>query len=70
MRDGVVLARKTWAGTIRRPVLVAFGWRHNGKKEVIVSRLVPSESAAEWEHFLRDLIRRGLLGDELRADRR
>jgi hypothetical protein len=26
-------------------------------------RLAQSESAAEWEHFLGDLIRRGLLGD-------
>jgi hypothetical protein len=29
MLDGVVLARKLGAGTHPRPVLVAFGWRHN-----------------------------------------
>ena len=60
MLDGVVLARKTGAGAIRRPVLVALGLRPDGKKEVIDFRLAPSESAAEWERFLGDLIRRGL----------
>jgi len=65
MLDGVVLARKTGAGAIRRPVLVALGLRSDGKKEVIDFRLAASESAAEWERFLGDLIRRGLVGDEL-----
>ena len=35
MLDGVVLARKTGAGAVRRPVLVALGLRHDGRKEVI-----------------------------------
>jgi transposase-like protein len=65
MLDGVVLARKTGAGAIRRPVLVALGLRPDGKKEVIDFRLAASESAAEWERFLGDLIRRGLFGDGL-----
>ena len=65
MLDGVVLARKTGAGAIRRPVLVALGLRHDGKKEIIDFRLAQSESAAEWERFLGDLIRRGLIGDGL-----
>lgn len=65
MLDGVVLARKTGAGAIRRPVLVALGLRSDGKKEVIDFRLAASESAAEWERFLGDLIRRGLIGDQL-----
>jgi putative transposase len=65
MLDGVVLARKTGAGAIRRPVLVALGLRGDGKKEVIDFRLAASESAAEWERFLGDLIRRGLAGDGL-----
>src|SRR5215470_12502764 len=64
MLDGVVLARKTGAGAIR-PVLVALGLRHDGKKEIIDFRLAQSESAAEWERFLGDLIRRGLTGDSL-----
>jgi putative transposase len=65
MLDGVVLARRTGAGAIRRPVLVALGLRPDGKKEVIDFRLAQSESAVEWERFLGDLIRRGLTGDGL-----
>ena len=65
MLDGVVLARKTGAGAVKRPVLVALGLRPDGKKEVIDFRLAASESAAEWERFLGELIRRGLTGDGL-----
>jgi putative transposase len=65
MLDGVVLARKTGAGAIRRPVLVALGLRPDGKKEIIDFRLAKSESAVEWEHFLSDLYRRGLTGERL-----
>jgi len=65
MLDGVVLARKTGAGALRRPVLVALGLRHDGKKEIIDFRLAASESAAEWERFLTDLYRRGLTGEGL-----
>ena len=65
MLDGVVLARKTGAGALRRPVLVALGIRHDGKKEIIDFRLATSESAAEWERFLTDLYRRGLTGEGL-----
>ncbi len=63
--DGVVLARKTGAGAIRRPVLVALGLRADGKKEVIDFWLAASESAVEWERFLSDLQRRGLTGTGL-----
>ncbi len=65
MLDGVVLARKTGAGVLRRPVLVALGLRPDGKKEIIDFRLAGSESAAEWEKFLTDLHRRGLTGEAL-----
>ncbi len=65
MLDGVVLARKTGAGAIRRPVLVALGLRPDGKKEIIDYRLAAGESAAQWEQFLTDLLRRGLTGERL-----
>ena len=65
MLDGVVLARKTGMGALRRPVLVALGLRADDKKEVIDFRLAKSESAAEWETFLTDLHRRGLTGQGL-----
>ncbi len=65
MLDGVVLARKTGAGALRRPVLVALGLRPDGKKEIIDFRLARAESAAEWERFLTDLQSRGLRGEKL-----
>jgi transposase-like protein len=48
-----------------RIVLIALGLRRDGKKEVIDFRLVSAESAAQWEQFLGDLIRRGLTGERL-----
>ena len=65
MLDGVVLSRKTGAGAVRRPVLVALGLRADGKKEIIDYRLAVAESAREWELFLDDLFRRGLTGARL-----
>src|SRR5918996_627838 len=63
--DGVVLRRKTGAGALARPVLVALGLRPDGKKEVIDFRLASAESAAQWEQFLGNLVRRGLTGERL-----
>ena len=63
--DGVVLKRKTGAGALARPVLVALGLHPDGKKEIIDFRLATAESAAQWELFLGDLIRRGLTGERL-----
>jgi putative transposase len=63
--DGVVLKRKTGAGALARPVLVALGLRPDGKKEVIDFHLATAESAAQWEQFLGDLVRRGLTGERL-----
>jgi putative transposase len=63
--DGVVMARKTGAGAMRRPVLVALGLRPDGKKEIIDFRLAPGKSTAAWEAFLNDLYRRGLTGNNL-----
>ncbi len=63
--DGVVLSRKTGAGALRRPVLVALGIHEDGRKEIIDFRLAPGESAQAWERFLTSLYRRGLEGKEL-----
>jgi putative transposase len=63
--DGIVIKRKTGAGTLTRPVLVALGIRHDGKKEVIDFRLATSESGAAWRVFLTDLTNRGLAGFEV-----
>jgi transposase-like protein len=58
--DGVVLARKTGAGPLKRPVLVALGITHDRRKEILDFRLAPAESQEAWEAFLTDLYRRGL----------
>jgi len=64
--DGVVLARKTGAGAIRRPVLVALGLLKDGRKEVIDFRLARAESEQEWESFLTDMRKRGFSTDDLK----
>ena len=67
MLDGVVPARRTGAGALRRPVLVALGIRRDGRKEIPDFRLAASESAVEWERFLTDHYRRGLTGAGIAA---
>jgi transposase-like protein len=61
--DGVVLKRRTGAGSVKRVVLVALGITQEGKKEVIDFAIAPGESETSWERFLCDLYRRGL-GEE------
>ncbi len=63
--DGVVLSRRTGAGAVRRPVLVALGITNDGRREVLDFRLMRAESRAAWETFLTDLRRRGLTGEGL-----
>ena len=58
--DGVVLKRKTGAGSVKRVVLVALGITTEGRKELIDFSIAPGESQGAWEHFLTDLYRRGL----------
>ena len=58
--DGVVLSRRTGAGALRRPVLVALGIRPDGTKEILDFVLAPAESQPAWEQFLNDLQRRWL----------
>lgn len=65
MLDGVVLSRRTGAGALKRPVLVALGLRADKRKEIIDYRLAVAESAVEWERFLTDLYERGLTGARL-----
>jgi transposase-like protein len=63
--DGVVLSRRTGAGALRRPVLVALGIRPDGKKEILDFVLAPAESRPAWEQFLTDLEHRGLVREGL-----
>ncbi len=61
--DGVVLKRRTGAGTVKRVVLVALGMTREGKKEVIDFTIAHGESQAAWDAFLSDLYKRGLRGE-------
>lgn len=63
--DGVVIGRRSGAGAVRRPVLVALGITLEGRREILDFRLAPAESQAAWEAFLHDLYRRGLTGEGL-----
>jgi putative transposase len=63
--DGVVLKRRTGAGSVKRVVLVALGITHEGKKEVIDFTIAPGESEISWQRFLCDLYRRGLTEEGL-----
>lgn len=60
--DGVVLANRSGRGVVRRPVLVALGITHEGKKEILDFVIARAESQAAWEAFLNDLHGRGLTG--------
>jgi len=61
--DGVVLKKRTGAGSKKRVVLVALGITKEGKKEVIDFKLAAGESQGAWESFLNGLYRRGLSGE-------
>lgn len=58
---------------IARPVafkmvlLVAYGYRYNGDRELVDFLLAPSESEASWWGLLSDLKARGLKGERLEA---
>jgi len=51
---------------VKKVLLIAYGIRRNGVREIIGFRLAKSESERDWEVFLQDLYRRGLEGEYLR----
>lgn len=63
--DGVILARKSGAGALRRPVLVALGITLAGQHEILDFQLALAESQPAWEAFLNQLYARGLTGEGL-----
>jgi transposase-like protein len=63
--DGICIKRKTGAGSLTRPVLVALGIRPDGRKEVIDFCLAQAESGAAWNRFLTDLANRGMSAPEV-----
>ena len=63
--DGLTVKLKTALGVRKRLLLIAYGIREDGRKELIEFRQASSESEEEWESFLNDLYRRGLEGGKL-----
>jgi len=63
--DGIVLKKKTGFGAKKRVVLVAYGIRVDGKRELIDFVVTNAESEKMWWRFLNNLYRRGLVGEAL-----
>jgi len=63
--DGIVLKTRSGFGAKKKAVLVAYGIRLDGKRELIDFLVTTHESEKHWEGFLNDLYRRGLTGDVL-----
>jgi putative transposase len=64
--DAVSLRVRTVGHVKRRLVLVAYGIRPTGQRELLDYRVVRAESQDTWEAFLTTLACRGLTGDALR----
>lgn len=65
MFDGVWIKNRSMGGK-RRLVLVAYGIRTNGKREIIDYQLSQSEKEENWLKFLTQLTARGLTGKNLK----
>lgn len=63
--DGIVLKTRSGFGAKKKTVLVAYGIRFDGKRELIDFLVTKHESEKHWEGFLNNLYRRGLTGDAL-----
>jgi transposase-like protein len=63
--DGVSLRVRRPSGRKRVQMLVAYGVRANGSRQLLAFLRTTGESQAAWEGFLQDLYRRGLVGRNL-----
>lgn len=63
--DGIVLKTKTGFGTKKKAVLVAYGIKVDGKRELIDFMVTKHESENRWWGFLNSLYNRGLTGEVL-----
>lgn len=63
--DGIVLKIKTGFGSKKKVILVAYGIRVDGKREIIDFMVTKHESEQRWEGFLNRLYNRGLTGEAL-----
>lgn len=63
--DGISLKMRTGFGSKKKVVLVAYGIRIDGKRELIEFMVTKAESESRWEGFLNSLYNRGLTGEVL-----
>jgi putative transposase len=63
--DGVSLRVRRPGGRKRVQMLVAYGVRHDGSRQLLAFLRSPGESQAAWEGFLNNLYTRGLTGKNL-----
>ncbi|MCX8030132.1 MAG: IS256 family transposase [Thermodesulfovibrionales bacterium] len=63
--DAIVLKERSGYGAKKRAVLVAYGIRVDGKRELIDFMVTAAESEKRWWRFLNDLYRRGLTGEAM-----
>ena len=63
--DGVVVKNRAAIGAEKRVILVALGVSKSGKKRILSFKQVESEAEVCCYHFLEDLVRRGLVGNNL-----
>jgi len=63
--DGVSLRMRRPSGRQRVHMLVAYGVRQDGTRQLLAFLRSAGESQAAWEGLLEDLYRRGLRGDNL-----
>jgi putative transposase len=63
--DGVSLRVRRPAGRKRVQMLVAYGVKRDGRRQLLAFLRARGESQADWESLLNDLYRRGLAGKNL-----
>lgn len=63
--DGIVLKMRTGFGVKKKVILVAYGIRIDGKREIIDFMVTKHESEQRWWGFLNRLYNRGLTGDAI-----
>ena len=64
--DGVWIKNRSFGRQKRRLVLVAYGIKEDGTREIIDYKLSHSESENNWQRFLSELVARGLGGKNLK----
>jgi putative transposase len=63
--DGIILKTRTGFGSKKKAVLVAYGIKADGRRELIDFTITTAESEKKWWRFLNDLSRRGITGEAL-----